>query len=166
MENWPIYLKNLTLDLMYSPRERKRVKIWNKAKPNGEFQNGDDDKRDLKAVLCLAALHLCASVTAHLFCRLPASSSASNHFNFQHPPSTIVKLPQNSYVRMQKERRTRMNVGTSSSKPAPDQMAAEMRRCCQLQASSSMHRSYPWHLFVVVFTVLFWICCFENINSG
>ena len=48
--------------------------------------------------------------------------------------------------------------------PAPDQMAAEMRRCCQLQASSSMHRSYPWHLFVVVFTVLSWICCFGNIN--
>ena len=50
--------------------------------------------------------------------------------------------------------------------PAPDQMAAEMRRCCQMQAPSSMHRSYPCHLFVVVFTVLFWICCFENINWG
>ena len=103
-------------------------------------------------------------VIAHLFCRLPALALASNHFNFQHPQTTIAKLPQNSYVRMQKERRTRMNVGTSSSKPAPDQMAAEMRRCCQLQASSSMHRSYPWHLFVVVFTVLSWICCFGNIN--
>ena len=74
---------------MYLPRERKRVKIWNKAKPNGEFQNGDDDKRDLKAVLCLAALHLCASVIAHLFRRLPALATCGEPLGCGQPVGNL-----------------------------------------------------------------------------
>jgi len=114
-------------------------------------------KRDLKAVLCLAALHLCASVTAHLFCRLPASSSASNHFNFQHPPSTIVKLPQNSYVRIQKERRTRMNIGTSSSIPHRTRWQLRwggVARC--------KHRLLCTGHIPVIFLLLFLQFCFES----
>jgi len=143
--------------VMYSPCERKRVKIWNKAKPNGEFQNGDDGEEISRPSFCLAALHLCASVIAHLFCRLPASSSASNHFNFQHPPSTIVKLPQNSYVRIQKERRTRMNVGTSSSIPHRTRWQlrwGSVARC--------KHRLLCTGHIPVIFLLSFLQFCFES----
>ena len=37
-----------------------RVKIWNNKIQMVNFQNGDDAKRDFKAILCLTALHLCA----------------------------------------------------------------------------------------------------------
>ena len=59
---------------VFTPCERKRVKIWNKKNQMVNFQNGVDDERYFKAVLCLAVAApspVCHAI-AHLFRRLPA----------------------------------------------------------------------------------------------
>ena len=77
------------------PVWEKRVKIWNNKIPNGEFQNGDDARREFNDAFVWPPF-TCAT-TAHFLstCRLPAVA--------RHLPATIFKPSTRKIVKQNNE---------------------------------------------------------------
>ena len=148
---------------MYLPRERKRVKIWNKAKPNGEFQNGDDGRRDFKDVLCLTALHLCAMSSRTFFVVFQLWQPVGN------PGAAILIFAIQFY-----DRKDDLDLNPSGqsqwltgckrlwtvflARPVLNQMAAEMGKCCHLQALSPSNGHVPLDIVFLQFDFYSWFC--------
>jgi len=140
-----------------------RVKIWNNKIQMVNFQNGDDAKRDFKAILCLTALHLCAMPSRIFFVVFQLWQPVGNqraailifviHIYNRKDDLDLTSSGQSQWLTGCKRLWT-----VFLDRPVLNQMAAEMEKCCQLQALSPMHRSCSfrhcfssiWFLFMNV----------------
>lgn len=146
-----------------------RVQKFVQKIPNIGYQDGGDDVarvRGRSVAISLAGTR--HPFTAHFYRsssllalqpRQPSSSPIHRDYNS--------KTASNQLCKNAKERRRRMNVGTSSSK-IPHRTRWQLRwggvASCKHLLLCTGH--IPDIFCCCFFTVLFWICCFENINSG
>ena len=136
----------------------RRVKKFAQKIPNVGYQDGGDDVARVRgrSVACsVAGTLLPRTFTGR---RPYWPYNPVNHLTLQYTETTIAKLPQNRYARMQKERRTRMDVGTSSSRgPASDEMAQRMTISPVISLTSFCCCFYSSVLNLLFWKYKFWV---------
>ena len=152
------------------PVWEKRVKIWNNKIPNGEFQNGDDARRDFNDAFVWPPF-TCATTAHFLSSSSCGSTSASNHFDLQ---AIHKKNSQNRTMKLERSKNSDMAVTalhdqkcSNSGAPRTGTRSGRLHKArWEKEANDGLlHASFVLWLFVILFS-FHCISCFSNKSIG